>query len=123
MYSADGYSRALEALEHYKEFRSERYRFQLVVDELRAAKSDDYRTVLVAFVNCLVISTPQLRDRNRVRNEFIGLKITDALKVIRSENTDSDLEVQLDVFDEQRESDEAHVSRFSACHIITKLCA
>ncbi len=41
--------------------RSERYRFKLVVDELRAAKTDDYRTVLLAFVNCLIISTPQLK--------------------------------------------------------------
>ena len=30
------------------------------------------RTVLLAFINCLVISTPQLKDRNRLRNEFIG---------------------------------------------------
>ena len=30
------------------------------------------RTVLLAFINCLVISTPQLKERNRLRNEFIG---------------------------------------------------
>ena len=30
------------------------------------------RTVLLAFINCLIISTPQLKDRNRLRNEFIG---------------------------------------------------
>ncbi len=69
VYSAEGYSRALEALEHYKSFKSERYRFKLVVDELRAAKTDDYRTVILAFVNCLIISTPQLKvhsDRNVV---------------------------------------------------------
>jgi hypothetical protein len=45
VYSADGYSRALEALEHYKAFSSQRYRFQLVVDELKNAesKNDEYR--------------------------------------------------------------------------------
>ncbi len=64
VYSADGYSRALEALEHYKTFRSERYRFKVVVDELREERSDDeYRTVLLAFINCLIISTPQLKVR------------------------------------------------------------
>ena len=54
------------------------------------------------------------QDRNRVRNEFIGLKL---LEVIKSERArtgrprgpDSDLQVQLDVFDEQKESDEAQV--------------
>ena len=61
VYSAEGYKRALEALEHYKTFRSERYRFKLIVEELKQAKSTDYQTVLVAFVNCLIISTPQLK--------------------------------------------------------------
>ncbi len=55
-----------------------------------------------------------MQDRNRLRNEFIGLKLVDVLKSIRSEaegtkrDLDGDLQVQLDVFDEQRESDEAH---------------
>ena len=62
--SAEGYKRALEALEHYKTFRSERYRFKLIVDEVREAKSTEYQTVLLAFVNCLIISTPQLKVRN-----------------------------------------------------------
>ena len=64
VYSAEGYKRALEALEHYKTFRSERYRFKLIVDEVREAKSTEYQTVLLAFVNCLIISTPQLKVRN-----------------------------------------------------------
>ena len=34
--------------------------------------SSYFRTVLLAFINCLIISTPQLKDRNRLRNEFIG---------------------------------------------------
>ena len=34
------------------------------------------RTVLLAFINCLVISTPQLKERNRLRNEFIGEFLT-----------------------------------------------
>ena len=64
VYSAEGYSRALEALEHYQTFRSERYRFKLVVDELRDAKSAEYKTILLAFINCLIISTPQLKVRS-----------------------------------------------------------
>ena len=66
VYSAEGYKRALEALEHYKTFRSERYRFKLIVDEVREAKSTEYQTVLLAFVNCLIISTPQLKVRNSI---------------------------------------------------------
>ena len=61
VYSADGYNRALEALEHYKKFKSERYRFRIVLSELQAAKTAEYKTVLLAFINCLIISTPQLK--------------------------------------------------------------
>ena len=66
VYSAEGYKRALEALEHYKTFRSERYRFKLIVEELKQAKSTDYQTVLLAFVNCLIISTPQLKVKYKL---------------------------------------------------------
>ncbi len=63
-----------------------------------------------------------LQDRNRLRNEFIGLKLTEVLASFRRrdgpnakprsarDEADTDLQVQLDVFDEQRESDETHVS-------------
>ena len=61
VYSADGYNRALEALEHYKQFKSERYRFRVVLSELKSAKTAEYKTVLLAFINCLIISTPQLK--------------------------------------------------------------
>ena len=71
VYSAEGYNRALEALEHYKTFRSERYRFKLVVDELRDAKSTEYKTVLLAFINCLIISTPQLKVRTVLKKRNV----------------------------------------------------
>ena len=51
-----------------------------------------------------------LQDRNRVRNEFIGLKLLDVLKSLRGRvKGGDDLTVQLDVFEEQKESDEVHV--------------
>ena len=44
-----------------------------------------------------------------MRNEFIGLKLIDVLKSLRSRGVSDDLVVQLDVFEEQRESDEEHI--------------
>jgi len=61
VYSADGYNRALEALEHHKNLTRQRYRFKLIVDELHTAASTEYKTAILAFVNCLIISTPQLK--------------------------------------------------------------
>ncbi|XP_063233866.1 uncharacterized protein LOC134537410 [Bacillus rossius redtenbacheri] len=110
VYNADGHARALETLEHYKELKGARYRLLVVVSELRAASAVDYQTALVAFVNCLIISTPQLKDRIRIRNEFIGLKLLPVLGELRRSAAGApDLAVQLDVFDEQRESDEAQI--------------
>lgn len=43
-----------------------------IVQELEQARTADYQTSLVAFVNCLVISTSKLIDRIRIRNEFVG---------------------------------------------------
>lgn len=110
VYNADGYSRTLDALEHYKGLKGDRYRFGVVVRELKDASSVEYKTALVAFINCIIISTPQLKDRIRIRNEFIGLKLFNILNDLKSEAvTDTDLAVQIDVFDEQRESDESQV--------------
>ena len=101
VYSADGYNRALEALEHYKKFKSERYRFRIVLSELQAARNAEYKTVLLAFINCLIISTPQLKDRNRLRNEFIGLKLNDVIKKERENSNSgmdaSDLQVSFNI--------------------------
>ncbi|CAG9793175.1 unnamed protein product [Diatraea saccharalis] len=88
--------------------KGERYRLSVVVEELKTACSVDYKTALVAFVNCLIISAPRLPDRTRVRNELIGLGLLPTLNSFRHEATSHpDLGVQLDVFEEQRESDEA----------------
>ncbi|KAJ8673934.1 hypothetical protein QAD02_005196, partial [Eretmocerus hayati] len=89
------------------ERKGERYRLRVVVDELRQAQAEDYQTALLAFINCLVISAPVLKDRVRIRNEFIGLKLLPILNDLRKDKSHvPDLRVQLDVFDDQRDTDE-----------------
>lgn len=64
----------------------------------------------MAFINCIIISTPQLKDRLRIRNEFVGMKLLATLNELKNEAvSDTDLAVQIDVFDEQRESDESQL--------------
>ncbi|XP_054009091.1 uncharacterized protein LOC128893568 isoform X1 [Hylaeus anthracinus] len=105
VYSQDGRQRAIDTLHAYQEKKGERYRLRIVVDELQKATAEDYQTALLAFINCLVISTPVLKDRIRIRNEFIGLKLLPILNELRKSHA-PDLTVQLDVFDDQRETDE-----------------
>ena len=90
--------------------KGDRYRFEVIVRELRQATTLEYKTALVAFINCIIISTTQLKDRILIRNKFIGLKLLNALNDLRSEaQGDTDLAVQIDVFDEQKESDESQL--------------
>lgn len=56
----------------FQQLKGERYRLTLIVSELNKATAVDYQTALIAFINCIVISTPKLQDRIRIRNEFIG---------------------------------------------------
>ncbi|RLU16977.1 hypothetical protein DMN91_011046 [Ooceraea biroi] len=105
VYSQDGRQRAIDTLHIYQERRSERYRLRVVVDELQKATAEDYQTALLAFINCLVISTPVLKDRIRIRNEFIGLKLLPILNELRKSHA-PDVRVQLNAFDDQRETDE-----------------
>ncbi|XP_043582557.1 uncharacterized protein LOC122567722 isoform X2 [Bombus pyrosoma] len=105
VYSQDGRQRAIDTLHAYQKRKNERYRLRIVVEELQNATAEDYRTALLAFINCLVISTPVLKDRIRIRNEFIGLKLLPILNELRKSHA-PDLRVQLDVFDDQRETDE-----------------
>ncbi|CAG9822596.1 unnamed protein product [Phaedon cochleariae] len=108
VHNEDGRSRALDTLDHYKKLKGERYRLNLLVQELDRATSVDYQTALVAFINCLIISTPRLSDRTRLRNEFIGCHLLPVLNNLRKcAEAEPELAVQLDVFDEQRDSDDA----------------
>lgn len=88
-----------------------------MVRELRDAPTVEYKTALVAFINCIIISTPQLKDRLRIRNEFVGLKLLATLNELKNEAaSDTDLAVQIDVFDEQRESDESQLQGTYTLH-------
>uniref|UniRef100_A0A336JWL9 CSON001319 protein n=1 Tax=Culicoides sonorensis TaxID=179676 RepID=A0A336JWL9_CULSO len=107
-YSRDGYDRAIQTLEHYKDLKGERYRFNVVVNELDRATAVEYQVAILSFINCLIISTTDLAERVRIRNEFIGVNLLPIIKNIRrSANSVPDLGVQLDVFDDQRECDES----------------
>ncbi|CAG9135427.1 unnamed protein product [Plutella xylostella] len=83
VYNADGYARAVDTLDRYKALSGSRYRLSVVVEELKSASTTDYKTALVAFINCLIISAPRLPDRIRVRNEFIGLGLLPTLNNLR----------------------------------------
>ncbi|XP_069129886.1 uncharacterized protein [Argopecten irradians] len=107
VYSKDGYTRALEALDKYKEAKKQKYRFSLLIDELKSAESVEYKTILLEFINCIIIYTNKIEDRIRIRNEFFGLKLQEIINQLRrQDDLDPNVNVQLDVFVEHKANDD-----------------
>ncbi|XP_055339989.1 LOW QUALITY PROTEIN: inverted formin-2-like [Paramacrobiotus metropolitanus] len=111
-HNQEGYQKVLDTFERYKAEKNDGSRFQLLVDELRQAKTSAYKTTLIALINAIICNNEALRSRIRIRNEFLALKVHDVLAQIRSDANpdDADLFVQLDTFDEQKFADDANLS-------------
>ena len=109
LYSSIGYELAIKSLEHYKSETNQKYRFTVIMKELRSAKLLSYKTSILAFVNAIVISTVEYGARRDIRNEFVGVGLLDAIDVLRDEEDDEGLSVQLEVFVEHKNNDDAMV--------------
>ncbi|KAL3878299.1 hypothetical protein ACJMK2_030663 [Sinanodonta woodiana] len=105
VYSPDGYRLTLSALDSYKVAKKHRYRYSIIVHELRTAEIKPYKTTLLAFINCILVATEDRKERVRLRNQFIGLNILDILEELRNED-DEDLLIQCNVFDDEKLADE-----------------
>jgi len=57
---------------YLKVAKKQKYRFSLVLDELRSVDNVEYKTILLEFVNCIIIYTEKIEERIRIRNEFFG---------------------------------------------------
>ena len=52
--------------------KKQKYRFWSIVEELRNTTNIPYKTILLEFINCIVIYTDKINERVRIRNEFYG---------------------------------------------------
>ncbi|XP_052276568.1 inverted formin-2-like isoform X5 [Dreissena polymorpha] len=105
VYSADGYRLTMTALDSFKVAKKHRYKFSVIVHELRTAEIVPYKTTLIAFINCILVATDELEERVRLRNQFIGLNLLDILDELRGEE-DDDLVIQCNVFDDEKQDDD-----------------
>ncbi|KAG8282955.1 actin binding, variant 2 [Homalodisca vitripennis] len=103
-----------------------RYRFDLVIGELRTADTVAYQTTLLAFINCVILGAPNLQQRNLIRTElfvnwlYAGVGLESALSPLRYAEDDS-LQIQLKVFDENQARDEEHQEPLSVSHLFDVL--
>nr|CAD7269431.1 unnamed protein product [Timema shepardi] len=115
MASPRGHSMALDALQQFRESQGLRYRFEVMISELKDADNDVYRTTLLAFINCLIMGCKDLVKRCRIRNEFLGLGLGELLFPLR-DSADDNLIIQVKVFDSNKHTDEEKVNPSRLTH-------
>ncbi|KAK2826200.1 hypothetical protein Q5P01_020414 [Channa striata] len=110
MFSTDGYRLALDALDHYKGVKTQQYRFSVIMNELQATDNVPYMVTLLSVINALIFGTDDLRQRDKMRKEFVGLQLLDILPKLR-EQEDEDLIIQCEAFEEAMAEDEEELLR------------
>ncbi|KAI4875139.1 hypothetical protein NFI96_013012, partial [Prochilodus magdalenae] len=112
MFSTEGYRLALDALDHYKAgaVKTQQYRFSVIMNELESTDNVPYMVTLLSVINALIFGTDDLRQRDKMRKEFIGLQLLDLLPKLR-EQEDEDLIIQCESFEEAMAEDEEELLR------------
>ncbi|XP_053365519.1 inverted formin-2 isoform X1 [Clarias gariepinus] len=110
MFAIEGYRLALDSLDHYKAVKMQQYRFSVIMNELQNTDNVHYMVTLLSFINALIFSTEDLRQRDKMRKEFIGLQLLDLLPKLR-EAEDEDLIIQCEAFEEAMAEDEEELLR------------
>ncbi|XP_033967739.1 inverted formin-2 isoform X4 [Pseudochaenichthys georgianus] len=105
VFSADGHRLALDALDHYKVVKTQQYRFSVIMNELQATDNVPYMVTLLSVINALIFGTDDLRQRDKMRKQFIGLQLLDVLPKLREEE-DEEVIIQWEAFEEAMSEDE-----------------
>ncbi|XP_070843078.1 inverted formin-2-like isoform X2 [Chaetodon trifascialis] len=110
LFDPQGHHLGLDALDHYKSLKKQQYRFSVIMNELHGTSNVSYMVTLMSVVNVLLLGQEDLRKRDRLRQEFIGLQLLDVLPRLR-EMEDQDLNIQCDAFEDSLTEDEEEMER------------
>ncbi|XP_059897216.1 inverted formin-2-like [Gadus macrocephalus] len=105
LYKLSGHQQTVDALEHYKSLKKQQYRFSVIMNELHATDNVDYLETLMGMVNTLLHGLDDLRKRDKLRKEFIGLQLLDLLPRLRDMD-DMNLNHQCETFENSLAEDE-----------------
>lgn len=106
VFNSQGYYSVLQSLQHYKKEATQTHRFSILITELNQADTVGYKCSIVTAINCIISANDNLHGRHKIRNEFIGLGLLDAFTYIQKEDTDEDLNIQLEAFYGQKYQDD-----------------
>ncbi|KAM7396080.1 hypothetical protein PAMA_007379 [Pampus argenteus] len=110
LFDPQGRHLTMDALDHYKSLKKQQHRFSVVINELHNTDNVPYIVTLMSMVNVLVLGQEDLRKRDRLRQEFIGLQLLDLLPRMR-EMEDEDLNIQCDAFEDSLTEDAEEMER------------
>ncbi|XP_062904202.1 inverted formin-2 isoform X2 [Mobula hypostoma] len=112
IYSPEGHSLALDALENYKTVKRQQYRFSVIMNEFQTTDNVPYMTILLSVINAIILGCEELIPRTQLRNEFIGLHLLDILPSLRDQD-DEDLLVQCLTFEDGKADDDEELMKIS----------
>ncbi|GFR60648.1 inverted formin-2 [Elysia marginata] len=105
LYSHHAYKSLLEAMEEHKRDIHMYHRFSFIVNELKLAETVPHKTAVLTLINSIICSTPEQQARCRIRS----LTLLDVLAFLQREDTDEDLSIQLQVFQDKKHEDEVAI--------------
>ncbi|XP_064781179.1 inverted formin-2-like isoform X1 [Oncorhynchus masou masou] len=108
MFNPQGHHLVMDALDHYKSVKIHQYRFSVIMNELHATDNVPYMVILMSVVNVIIYRVQDLRKRDKLRKEFIGLQLLDLLPKLR-ETDDVDLNIQCETFEDTMAYDDAEM--------------
>ena len=82
------------------------YRCAVLVSELQLSETDEYRTSVLCLINCLICRSEDVWARHSMRNELTVVGFLDVIDTIRTSTVDSELMIQINVFEQHRMNDD-----------------
>jgi len=92
-----------EALNHFKNVKLGVFRD--LMNELKEGDDLNFKTSFLTFINSAVVMCEEIEERVKVRGLFLSEGLGDMVDILTNDYPDPDLQAQLNVFNEELESD------------------
>ncbi|XP_046647643.1 inverted formin-2-like [Daphnia pulicaria] len=105
VYSTIGHEATLDAIDYFKMSRTDVHRCSILISEINAADTIEYKAAILGFANSLILGTDKIWTRHAIRSEMIGLGLLEVIENMKM--TDNpELAIQIQVFELHRMKDE-----------------
>ena len=105
-HSEEGVLLCVEGFEEMKLKHMSKYRFSKIVEELSLDDAPpEYHIAAIVFVNALLRGTLDVNERLRLRNEILGVGLTERLAYFKLRNSDPKLRGEIQNFDADHQDD------------------